>query len=292
MTVRVVAHPAALAGGLWKSTAARLEQLGVRVEVAVSAYAGHARELARALSGCPDPVVAVGGDGTFNEVVNGLMGGSGARLALVPGGTGNDFARALELPRSPEALARAITQPTPRRLDIGLVEAAGMERGRYFALNVTVGFSAEVTRRVAAMPRLCPGTCIYLMSLLVSLWSWRSREGELSVDGQPRSIQRLFNLNVANTKYYGGGMYSAPGADPADGLLDVVSMEIGRLAALAALPENYNGHFERVPGVWQGRGREFEVRSPAPLVVQCDGDVVGRTPARISVVPGGLTLLS
>lgn len=293
MLFRVVAHPLAAASRGWKRVREVLEQGGGAVDLQVSQFAGHSRELARTLAPAENEVVvAAGGDGTFNEVIDGLMsGGHPVRLGFVSLGTGNDFFRALGVSTDPDAMARRLLEPTAQALDLGMLEAAGMERPRPFACNVSTGFSAAVTRRVASMPRGLPGTGIYLLSLVLSLASWRSRPGTVRVDGQERRVERLFNLNVANTRYYGGGMYAAPNADPADGLLDLVLMELTLLGVLKAMPENYRGRFDRVQGVWQSPCREVEIESPVPLVIQADGDVLGTTPARIQVLPGALTLM-
>lgn len=294
MLFRVVAHPLAAASRGWRRVCEVLEQAGGEIDLQVSQHAGHSRELARRLAPAEgETVVAVGGDGTFNEVIDGLMSaGHPVRLGFVSLGTGNDFFRALEIPTDPDSMARRLLEPSPRQLDLGMLEAEGMERPRPFACNVSTGFSAAVTKMVASMPRGLPGTGIYLLSLLLSLASWRSRSGTMRVDGEERPVERLFNLNVANTKYYGGGMYAAPGADPADGLLNVVLMQLTLLGVVKSMPENYRGRFERVPGVWQGSCRTLEIESPVPLVVQADGDVLGTTPARVEVLPGALTLLA
>lgn len=294
--VLAVVHPRGARARLWRDVQRELEARGVELDARPSERPGHAREIAARGAAGAAAVVAVGGDGTVFEVVNGLMDAfppdSGRRpppLAIVPVGTGNDFVRALGGPRDAASLASALAQPRPQPVDLGRLALQG--RNVYFTASATMGFSGDVTRRAAAMPRAIPGTAVYLLSLFLSLLTWRSGKGRLTVDGQSSQVWPFFNLNVANTRYYGGGMINSPHAEPGDGLLDLVLMELTKPQVLRAMPENYRGRFERVRGVRLARFRSLQVDADRPLVVQADGEIVGTTPVEIQVMPGALDLL-
>lgn len=300
MSVSVVAHPKARRSPCWQEFLSHLEGQGVHPRVEVSGQAGHARELAAALAASTEILVAAGGDGTVHEVANGLLEafppGSDRRpppLLIVPLGTGNDFARALGLPRQPGALARMLLSPRPRPLDVGRLtcQHQGRPRQLYFVASCSVGFAAEATRRALQMPGWLPARAIYLLGLASALVAWKSHPARLRIDGQPRESSRFFNLNAANTRYYGNGMVAAPRAVPDDQALEVVLMELSLLQVLLALPENYRGRFERVRGVWQTPARRVEVEADPPLPVQADGEMAGTTPLSCEVVPAALEVL-
>ncbi|MBI3929139.1 MAG: diacylglycerol kinase family lipid kinase [Armatimonadetes bacterium] len=291
MPVAIV-HPKAIRSRVWTAAAEALRTLGP-VDVLTSERPAHSRELAR---DAPETelLVAVGGDGTVHEVVNGLMERTQRpALGIVPLGTGNDFARSTNLPRDPAGIASMLAKRHTIPVDIGKLQCmlGGSEREVYFIGNASLGFAGEVTRRAISFPRFVPGTGIYLLALLLTLLRWRSRPALLEVDGQERPIPRLFNLNIANTRYYGGGMICAPQARPDDGVLDLVSMELGLLQVLRAMPENYRGNFDRIPGVFQASCRTVSLASDSPLLIQADGEIVGTTPAKVEVLPAALNLV-
>lgn len=177
---------------------------------------GHASELAAscAKSGCA-AIVAVGGDGTFSEVAAGLTEHA-VPLFFVPCGTGNDFARMLNLPADPAAALTAQLDGTDTFLDMGTVNGKGF-------LNVAgTGFDVEVLREAARYKHVGKGLVPYLLGLIAALKKFRSFKAELTLDTGEVLDESFTIISFANGRFFGGGMKVAPGADIRDGLMDVM----------------------------------------------------------------------
>lgn len=290
-----IAHPRNRRHPLWCEVEQQLTQRG-ELQTLYSEWSGHSAELAR--THCPQSgvVLVVGGDGTFNEVVNGWMQQENRgrpSFLLVPLGTGNDFARDQSLSRDAHTIISSALQPAIKEIDLGWLSYQGQgEIGeRYFLNAATIGFSAEVTRFFQTLPRVLPGTAQYLFSLLVSLVRWRNRSTTLSLDGEETLAKNLFNLNLANSKYYGGGMYASPRACVESGRLETVLMELNKLGVVRALPRNYNGKFDGVEGVRQWSLEGSISVDEASIPVQADGEYLGTTPVEAKILPKELSLV-
>lgn len=294
MSILAVVHGRLENHPRWRELESRLKSRG-QLTVHYSQFAGHSRELAREHLPHQGTVLSVGGDGTWNEVLNGWMerpDRGQPTFVLMPLGTGNDFARDREIPADLERVEKACFEPTVQPIDLGkLTFQHGAERSsRYFVVGATVGFSAEVTRFFQTLPRLFPGTVQYLFSLLISLMRWKNARATVESDSVDLSSTDFFNLNLANTRFYGGGMYSSPLARPDDGQLEFVLMELNKLQVIKALPQNYNGRFDEVAGVLQVSVKNLRLEAPLPLQVQADGEYLGTTPIEVEVIPGAFNL--
>lgn len=272
------------------------ERLRARVE-AVQAWrcvsterAGHARELAhQAASAGYERVVAVGGDGTVNEVANGLAGTRTA-LAIIPTGSGNDSVRNLAIPSQPAEAAMLAAHGDAREVDLGTIRLAG--RATYFLNVAGFGFDAEVAYRVNRPPwmwlKVLGSTTPYVATVLYTLWAYRSARMRLDLDGQVHE-QPVFLVAVANGPCYGGGMRIVPPALPDDGLLDVcVVRQVSRIEVLKLVPRMYSGGHVGHPAVKLARCRELSVDADCRVRCHADGEIVGELPARFGVVPGAL----
>jgi YegS/Rv2252/BmrU family lipid kinase len=257
-------------------------------ECSVSERPGHARELARlAASRGYERVVAVGGDGTLNEVANGLVH-STTSLGIIPAGTGNDVAHNLGVPSDPAAAASLAATGAARPID--LCEVQTRERTAYFVSVAGFGFDAEVAARVNRLPwlKVCGGTLPYLVSVVATLWQYRSPAMRLSVDDRALE-QRVFLTAVGNLPTYGGGMRIVPDARPDDGLLDVcVVADLSRLEVLRIMPRLYSGGHVGHPAVEVFRCRSLSADADGRVLCQADGELVGGLPARFSVLPAAL----
>ena len=233
-------------------------------------------------------VVAAGGDGTVNEVINGLMQIPQAMrpaLAVIPGGTGNDFARAIGTPKRAILAVQALLNGTRKRVDVGQVN------DRYYAGISGVGFDAEAARQANAWPRWIGGTALYVAAILKMLVTYSSVEARITIDGRAQTL-RMFLLAAANTKWYGGGMLMAPHAEIDDGRLGIVyAGDLGKLETLMLLPKVYTGKHLEHPKVSHTTADEVVVESDVPLSIHADGETVGRVPARFRTVPGALEVL-
>lgn len=283
-----VVNPAAGRGRarrIWEQIRPRLTELG-EWGFAHTQRPGHATELARmAATQGYVRVVALGGDGTLSEVVNGLAG-TGAALAVVPAGTANDFIRSAGIPARPFAAAElAMTGPV-RPVDLGEIRSG--DRSRYFINVAGFGFDAEVARAVNAYPKFFGGTVPYVLGILTTLWRYRPVPVELEVDGRPLH-RKVFLGAVAIGQSYGGGMLIAPEAADDDGLFDVcLAGDVGPLQVLRLVPKIYSGGHRAHPQVEFFRCRRLSVRCRAPVSCQADGELAGPLPATFLIHPGGM----
>ncbi|MCL6580509.1 MAG: diacylglycerol kinase family lipid kinase [Firmicutes bacterium] len=289
MAVLFIVNPAAGGGrGLaaWRRVEQVLEARGLDYECRFTERRGSATELAaRARDAGYSRVIGVGGDGTIQEVVNGLVDRAGhcpVPLGIVPGGTGNDFRKSLGYPSDPEGALEVALRGVERSLDLGRAN------GRYFLNVAGVGFDAEVAGYLNRKPKRLPGFLTYLYGILVMLV--RYRPAEMTIDSGDRVIRRKCLLvSVANGPVHAGGVRICPDARPDDALFDIcVAGDVGRLETLILLPQTFSGRHTRHPKIEIYRARKVRIDSEAPLVVQGDGEVFGRVPVEFEVVPGAL----
>ncbi|CAB1127915.1 Diacylglycerol kinase [Candidatus Hydrogenisulfobacillus filiaventi] len=274
---------------VYESLRPELERRGV--EVRATEGPGHATDIARGLAGEAVTVVSLGGDGTHHEVVNGLGPHARAVLAVIPAGTGNDFARVLDLPPDPlGCLAVALDEPGPqgpriRQLDLGQVNRT------YFLTVAGIGFDAEVAGWVnARQSRKGSGTWTFVRGILANLFTYRFRPLEVHV-GEAARRRETFMLTAGNTPFYAGGIHICPGADPTDGLLTV--LWVGRLPRLEVLPllvKAYRGNHTGHPAVETFNAARLEVNGPPELWVDADGELIGHLPVTLGVVPKALAV--
>lgn len=288
----VIVNPAAGKGRArraWNTLRPSLQSAGLRFEEVLEERPRQAVPLAeQAARDGYDVVVAVGGDGTVHEIINGLMRGRPDHpptLAVIPGGTGNDFARGVGIPKNPAAAADLLLNGTRRRVDLGHVN------DRYFGGISGVGFDAEVAYAVNHWPKWIGGTTVYVAAILKMLATYSPAETRISIDGQQQTLA-MFLLAAANTCWYAGGMYMAPHARPDDGLLEViVARDLGKLETLAILPKVFTGEHLKHPKVSHLAAREVRVESNTPLSIHADGESVGKVPATFRAVPKALEVL-
>ncbi len=266
------------AGERWRS-------LGWKVEIGLTDYAGHATLLAReaAIAGY-DLVVAAGGDGTVNEVVNGLVGTETA-LAVFPLGTVNIWAREMGLPMDVERSAELFVTAQRRQLDVG---QAG---DRYFLLMAGVGFDGAVTAQVNRQEKRQLGAIAYVKQAAQLAWNYRGRRLHLRIDGK-RVRGRILMVVIGNSQLYGGVVKFTARAVVDDGLLDVcVIRGQTMLDAPMRLGSVLGRRYDRDPKVTYHQAREVSFLSKQGLPVQIDGDYLGMTPMRFAIVPACLWAL-
>jgi YegS/Rv2252/BmrU family lipid kinase len=261
------------------------EAHGWQIEVMLTAYAGHAVALARdAANDGYDLVVAAGGDGTVNEVINGIARTQTA-LAVLPVGTGNVWGREMQLPLQMRDAAEALLGGELVELDLGTAD------GRYFLLMAGLGFDAAVTRAVLPEAKRKLGMVAYVVQALRSARSLRGARVRMVIDGRVvRS--RVLMIVIGNSRLYGGFLQITHHASLTDGLLDVVTikgedMRSVPLHLLSILLRRYNLN----PDMNYYRAREVFISSVTPLDVQIDGDSIGTTPMTFRIEPQALQAL-
>ena len=280
-------------GKRWPELAHRAAGLGLTGETFLSERPGHIAELAEhAAREGAELVVAVGGDGTLNETVTGLMrAGGGPELATIPLGTGMDFGRTYGIPTSFDDAVRTAIDGRTRTIDVGRVNYrtwAGGEEERYVVNVGSVGMSAAVAQRANGMSKALGGKATFFYALVRVFLAWQNTVIDVELDGERRSA-RMHDVIVANGQYHGGSMWLAPEASPDDGLFDVLMIgDVTKLDFATTAPKLYRGKHLGHPKVELARARVVAVDGAETLPIELDGEQVGTTPARFEVVPGAL----
>jgi diacylglycerol kinase (ATP) len=265
--------------------------LGLAGETLFSERPGHLIELAQqAVAGGARLVVAVGGDGTLNEVVNGVAG-CDVDLATIPLGTGMDFVRTHGIPTSFDDAVRVALPGAPRTIDAGRVRYrtwGGEDAERWFANVGSVGMSGAVAQRVNGMSKVLGGKATFFYALTRVFLEWENTDVTVKLDDCERR-GRMHDVVVANGVWHGGGMMLAPGAEPDDGLFDVVLIgDVGKVDFLTTAPKIYRGKHVAHPKVDVVRSARVEVDAAERLPIEVEGEQVGTTPAVFEIVPGAL----
>jgi diacylglycerol kinase (ATP) len=257
----------------------------------LSTSAGEIAKLAEeAASNGAALVVAVGGDGTAHEAVNGLLrAGRGTELALVPRGSGNDFARALGISADFDRAIAAARDGRTRTLDAGRVTYRdGEKEDAYFCSMAGVGMSGSVARRLGTTTKALGGRVAGLIATLAVFSRWTNVELQVEVDDEMRT-GLMEDVLVANTEYHNGGMRLCPNANPEDGFFDVLLIgDVTKRELLQTLPKLYRGTHLPHPKAELLRGRTVTVDAASPLPIELDGEQPGMTPVRFEVVAGAL----
>lgn len=263
------------------------------LELLVSERSGHARELVRkAAEAGFSRIISAGGDGTTNEAVNGLDGHfDRVTLGILPLGTGNDLPRTLALPDDPvEALELALTGPG-RAIDLVRVE---MERTHAWCVNVAAGgFSGELNEILTDEVKRAWGPLAYLrgaLSALPDLTRYRTR---VRFDEGDEERFALLNLIIANGRRAAGGFAVAPRANPEDGLLDVIGVQIGSTLDVAGVAARLvGGDYTQADVVWSRRARSVRVRAEPGMWFNIDGELIGNDPVVFRVAPRRLRVVT
>jgi diacylglycerol kinase (ATP) len=289
---RAICNPAS-GGGDYEPDDVRAALEGFEIEWITTEEAGDAREAAREWSG--GLLIVIGGDGTINEVINGL-GRAGfpddVTLAVLPTGTGNDLAATLAIPEDPEEAEAVIRQYRVRTLDVARVRSEGV--GERFFINVASGgFGAETSLIADEELKSRWGKLSYLRASLEVARNFDVREVKLTIDDEERVV-RAVNMAIGNCRYAGGGWLASPKANPEDGFLDVVVIEdVGLKETLALAPtalakSDYLGK----EGVFSTRASKVRVEtSPGGLEFTVDGELIGDEPVEFEVIPHALKVI-
>jgi len=232
-----------------------------------------------------DVIVAVGGDGTVNEVLNGIVN-TGAILASVHGGKGNDFATAVGMPGEIEAACSALLEGKTRDIDLGRV------MDRYFINSVGVGFDAAVAARVNDGFRFIKGTSAYTYAFLEKLLSYRSVEAEIDT-GNGLIKNRPLLVAVGIGQAYGGGMRIVPDAIQDDGLFDVCIFEdsASRLGLVYHFPKVFSGKLKYLPQASMYRTPELKLSLSEPRPLHLEGEILFGDKLHFTLKPRGMTVL-
>jgi YegS/Rv2252/BmrU family lipid kinase len=304
----VIVNPKSQGGRLGKRWAELSDTLG-RVfpfDEAVTRSAGDATRLAReALKAGAERIVAIGGDGTINEVVNGFFDDQGAPVApnasfaLIPFGTGGDFRRTMNIPQAIGDAASVIKANHKKKIDVGKLELttpSGGKQLRMFANIASFGVSGVVDRLVNESGKKF-GRLSFAVATARATWSYKNQRVQLIFDDNVNDrVEATINtVAVANGRYFGGAMMVAPAAEVDDGLFDVVSMgDLGFADLLKSGRRLYQGTHLSMAKVSSRRARIVEAEPVDPNAIvelDVDGESPGRLPARFEIVPGALWMV-
>jgi diacylglycerol kinase (ATP) len=269
----------------------RLREKGLRVDVIASTGPGHAAQLAReAYDQGYRRFLAVGGDGTAHEILNGVFAGrttvERVALGFLPFGTGNSFLRDFTKD-GPEASVQALLESRKRAVDLLRLTHTS---GEIYSFNLlSVGFTADVAALTNRMFKPL-GDLGYLLGVIVRVAQLRRRSFALRCDDdQDWDERRSLFLTFNNSKYTGGTMLIAPQADPTDGFIEFVRWgPIGRLGLLRNLPRLYDGSHIEHPLASRRAVRRVEFKTPAPVDIMIDGEVVTLECRTLDILPAAL----
>jgi diacylglycerol kinase (ATP) len=288
---RVICNPSS-GGGTYDPDRLREELSGFELDWIKTEGPEDAKEAAADLR--DGLLIVIGGDGTINDVVNGLgVAGfpEGVTLALLPAGTGNDLAKSLAIPETPGAAESIIRQNRVRSLDVARVRSDGV--GERFFVNVaTGGLGAQISDANDEELKSKWGKLSYLRASLEVARDFDVRELALYLDGEEHRV-RAVNIAIGNCRYTGGGWPAAPKANPEDGLLDIVVIEDVGLKEFLALAPTALAKYDYLykEGVFFKRAREIRVETQPGLEFTVDGEVIGDEPADFVVIPRALKIL-
>lgn len=285
--VRLIVNPSAAGGRTSRALPAvqsRLSDLGLAHQVTLTDNLDHARELARDAAAAGVMAVGFGGDGLIGAVAGALQATEGV-LGVLPGGRGNDFARALRIPLDPAAACAVLAHGEVRPLDLGRVGEAT------FIGIASCGFDSDANR-IANASRIVRGNLVYAYGALRALAGWSPATFEVEFDDGERRHVRGYSVAAANSSAYGGGMLLAPEASLRDGLLDVVTIaHVPKLRFLRLLPTVFRGAHVREANVEVHRARRVRISADRPFVVYADGDPIGELPVEIEAVPAAVRVM-
>ena len=261
----------------------------------------HATELARrALDDGADLVISVGGDGTNNEVLNGLFDqgrpvNPAAAMTVIPGGTGGDFARFLKISKDPDVCAKRFAESKPRVIDVGkltCVDQVGKTVSHMFLNIASFGIGGEVDARVNRTTKMFGGFASFLWSTAIVTFTYKNRPMRIQVDDILDEERVLQQVSVANGQYFGGGMWIAPDAVLDDGLFDIIisgDFSIGEM--LKSGQDLYKGKHIHHPKTKVLRGARITATSEEVTLIDMDGEQPGRLPITLEVVPRAFPFL-
>ena len=244
-------------------------------------------------------IITVGGDGTLNEVVNGVFLNkvcptTDVSLALIPVGTGNDWGRMFGIPLDYEKAINIICENKLMLHDAGLISfyEGSDKKERYFINIAGLGFESVVVKRTNYQKdQGRGGKLIYFYNLLMSLISYKNTKAEIIIDGEKIKAD-IFSLNVGNGRYCGGGMRQTPRALPDDGLLDMTIIKgMGKFEIIRNLKILYDGTILQHPKIDGYKCKNIKVSSESPMYAEADGESLGQTPAEFNIIPEGIKIV-
>ncbi|MBP3038883.1 diacylglycerol kinase family lipid kinase [Bacillaceae bacterium Marseille-Q3522] len=288
---------------IWRKLEKVLQQYKINYIAFFTEYKGHGKELARTIAkktiGQDAVIIAVGGDGSIHDIINGAVGYSHLSIGFIPAGSGNDFARGYSISKNPlKALEQQVLLPDEEKciIDIGkMIAADGSEI--VFVNNMGVGFDALICNKVnkSSMKkwfnRFRLGTLIYAYMLVKHLFTYRPQPMKITVDGTVHLFSATWFVTVSNQPYYGGGMKIAPNASPMDGMLNIIVVHnLSRIKLLLIFMTVFWGKHTSFKEVTNLTGHSIKMEGDIPIEAHADGEYAGHTPFVVQINKCSLAL--
>jgi lipid kinase, YegS/Rv2252/BmrU family len=255
--------------------------------IEVTKYPGHATEIAAEYSSRDNyRIYSVGGDGTLNEVLNGMVG-SGSCLATIPSGSGNDFIKSITEDNDFNNIITRTIEGEVHSMDCAKVN------DNYFINIASLGFDGQVvynTQYFKKLP-LVSGRMAYIMGILATIILCKKNTLDIKIDDASMKIKTLL-IAVGNGRYYGGGMLALPSANISDGLFEICLAErMSRPRILRLFPKYIKGQHASIEGVHFYKGKKVEIKSETPIVMNSDGEISIVTSAVFEIIPNGVNFI-
>ncbi len=283
---------------------AELDRRNIPYDYFFSEYPRHPEKIARDIAQSEKEkiaaIIAVGGDGTIHEVMNGLQGYSYIKIGFIPAGSGNDFARGFLIPKDPNrALDFILIEDSTIGVDAGAYQLNENEKERLFINNLGVGFDAEVSlaanqsRMKKWFNKLGIGRFTYVVALIKTAITYKPNDVMLTIDHEIKHIPKVWFITISNQTYYGGGMKISPAAKPNDGLLNItVVHQLSKIKLLFIFISVFFGKHTKFKEVKMLSGKNITINSHEPMKVHTDGEMAGESPVKIKVKPSYFQVFS
>ncbi|MFZ4545816.1 MAG: diacylglycerol/lipid kinase family protein [Bacteroidales bacterium] len=286
----------------WHEIAAKITAAGIKFVHVFTEHRGHAVVLTREyLENGYRNIIVVGGDGTLNEVVNGIflqkeIPTSEITLAMIPVGTGNDWCRMFNIPGDYKQAINLIKKRKIFVQDTGTIKYISTENGeitRYFINMAGMGFDAMVAQKTNKQKDMGKSNPMsYVVNIFSSLFSYSSTKVTILLDGE-KIMSDIFSMSVGICQYNGGGMKQAPTALPDDGLFDLTLIKpIGKFKIIRNIIKLFDGSFTRMPEVSTYRSSKIIIHSEPKMFMEADGESLGHTPFVFNIIPQSLNVVS
>jgi YegS/Rv2252/BmrU family lipid kinase len=229
-------------------------------------------------------IVAVGGDGTVNDVLNGIARTSAA-LGVIPGGSGNDFIRSINKHKEMKKIINDNIYGKIVKSDIGICN------GKYFINVASSGFDAQVVMETQNAKKIFSGSLAYIAAVIKTIFMYKGRKAKIKIDNLVFEENTLL-VAVANGKYYGGGMLPAPKAEMDDGYFDICHIKhVGKAKMLILFPKFIKGKHESIKEVSMYKGKEIRIEANEELPVNMDGETFYSRQIEFGIIPMGINII-
>jgi diacylglycerol kinase (ATP) len=303
MSIHVIVNPHAAYGSaaqLWPRIRLQLEHQGIRLVEHFTQGMMHATSIAgECIQNKASNIICVGGDGTLNEVVNGMLQSGVDRdhlptLSMIPVGTGSDFSRTIGISKDIDQAVATTLRGKVTDIDVGevLFESGQSKWTRYFINVIDIGLGGKVVRIVNRMPKNLGGFLTFLVSSLVALVTFRHMDIDIEVDQKHVDQGLMWIVGAANGQYFGGGMHMAPMARIDDGLLEILYVKDTSIFKFIVhiLGKVYDGKHLDYHNVYHHQGRKIHIKSPQPCLIDIDGEEDKAYEVSISIIPKALKI--